>query len=140
MRASPRKPSGAMRAIDTNVIVRYLTGDDPAQADKARAVIGHEPVLVPRTVVLEVEWVLRGVYNMPTSRVISALRALAGLPGVSVEDAPMVARAMDWAEGGMDFADALHLAAAAWCKDFLTFDKRFARFGTRLGGTPIRVL
>jgi len=56
-----------MRAVDTNVIVRYLTGDDPAQADKARAVIGREPIFVPRTVVLEVEWVLRGVYGMPTS-------------------------------------------------------------------------
>lgn len=137
MRASPRKPSGAMRAIDTNVIVRYLTGDDPAQADKARAVIGHEPVFVPRTVALEVEWVLRGVYDMPTSRVISALRALAGLPGVSVEDAPMVARAIDWAEGGMDFADALHLAAAAGCESLLTFDKRFARSAARRGGVPV---
>jgi len=128
-----------MRAVDTNVIVRYLTGDDPAQADKARAVIGHEPVFVPRTVVLEVEWVLRGVYDMPTSRVISALRALAGLPGVSVEDAPMVARAMDWAEGGMDFADALHLVAAAECQGLLTFDKRFVRSAARLGGIPVRV-
>jgi predicted nucleic-acid-binding protein len=126
-----------MRAVDTNVIVRYLTGDDPAQADKARAVIGREPIFVPRTVVLEVEWVLRGVYGMPTSRVISALRALAGLPGVSVEDAPMVARAMDWAEGGMDFADALHLAAATGCEGFLTFDKRFARSAVRRGGIPV---
>ena len=44
-----------MHAVDTNVIVRYLTGDDPVQADKARAIIGQEPVFVPRTVVLEVE-------------------------------------------------------------------------------------
>ena len=44
-----------MRAVDTNVIVRYLTGDDPVQARKAGAVIGREPVFVPRTVVLEVE-------------------------------------------------------------------------------------
>lgn len=50
-----------MRAVDTNVIIRYLTGDDPAQVVKARAIIGREPVFVPGTVVLEVEWVLRGV-------------------------------------------------------------------------------
>ena len=44
-----------MRAIDTNVIVRYLIGDDPEQAEKARTVIGQAPVFVPRTVMLESE-------------------------------------------------------------------------------------
>ena len=126
-----------MHGVDTNVIVRYLTGDDPQQADKARAVIGQTPVFVPRTVLLEAEWVLRGVYDMPSKRVIPALRALAGLPGVSVEDAGLVAKALDWAEAGMDFADALHLAAAVGCEGFLTFDKRFARSGKRLSGIPI---
>ncbi|HEY1412127.1 MAG TPA: type II toxin-antitoxin system VapC family toxin, partial [Rhodopila sp.] len=63
-----------MRAIDTNIIVRYLTGDDPKQAVKVHSVIGHEPVFVPRTVLLEAEWVLRGVYELPTVQVISALR------------------------------------------------------------------
>ena len=128
-----------MRAVDTNIIVRYLTGDDPMQADKAHALIGHEPVFVPRTVLLEVEWVLRGVYDLPSGQIIPALRALAGLPGVSVEDASLAAKAMDWAEAGMDFADALHLAAAAECESFLTFDKRFVRAGARLGGIPVKV-
>lgn len=126
-----------MHAVDTNVIVRYLTGDDREQADKARALIGHESVFVPRTVLLEVEWVLRGVYELSSEQIIPALRALAGLPGVSVEDAAMVARAMDWSEAGLDFADALHLAAAAECESFLTFDKRLARSGTRLSGLTI---
>ncbi len=121
-----------MYAVDTNVIVRTLIGDDPAQAAKARAVIGHKPVFVPRTVLMEVEWVLRGVYGLPPERIIPALRALAGVPGVSIEDAGLVAKAMDWAEAGMDFADALHLAAAAECQGFLTFDKRLKRFGIRL--------
>ena len=126
-----------MHGVDTDIIVRYLTGDDPAQAAKARSLIGQKPVFVPRTVLLEVEWVLRGVYDVPPEQIIPALRALAGLPGVSVEDAVLVAKAMDWAEAGMDFADALHLAAAAECEGFLTFDKRFARSGTRLSGFPI---
>lgn len=127
-----------MHGVDTNVIVRYLTGDEPRQAAKARAVIGQKPVFVPRTVLLEVEWVLRGVYDLPSERVIPALRALAGLPGVSVEDAELVAKAMDWAEAGMDFADAIHLAAAADCESFLTFDKRLARSGADLSGILIR--
>ena len=126
-----------MHGVDTTVIVRYLTGDDPQQADKARTVIGQKPVFVSRTVLLAVEWVLRGVYDLPSERIIPALRALAGLPGVSVEDAGLVAKALDWAEAGMDFADALHLAAAAECESFLTFDKRFVRSGKRLSGIPI---
>ena len=126
-----------MHGADANIIVRYLTGDDPQQADQARAVIGQQPVFVPRTVLLEAEWVLRGAYDLPSERIIPALRALAGLPGVSVEDAGLVAKAMDWAEAGMDFADALHLAAAAGCESFLTFDTRFARSGTRLTGIPV---
>jgi predicted nucleic-acid-binding protein len=126
-----------MRAVDTNLIVRYLVGDDPKQAEKVRGLIGQELVFVPRTVMLEAEWVLRAVYGLPAKQIIAALRALAGLPGVSVEDAARVARAMDWADSGMDFADALHLAAATACDGFLTFDKRFARSGRRVGGIPI---
>lgn len=125
-----------MRAVDTNVVVRYLTGDDPDQAGKARAVIGHEAVFVPRTVVLEIEWVLRGAYGLPTTRIIPALRALAGLPGIVVEDAVLVAQALDWAEAGLDLADALHLAAAGECEAFLTFDERLVRAGRRVAGIP----
>ena len=137
MRASPLKSNVVMRAVDTNVVVRYLTGDDPTQANKARAIIGCEAVFVARTVLLEVEWVLRRVYDMPSRPIIQALRALAGLPGVSVEDAALVAKAMDWAEAGLDFADSLHLAAAAECEGFLTFDRGLARSGPRLGSVAV---
>ncbi len=140
MQASPRRQSDGMRAVDTNVIVRYLTGDDPKQASKARLLIGHEPVFVPRTVLLEVEWVLRGVYDLPVAQIIPALRALAGLPGVTIEDASLAAKAMDWSEAGMDLADAMHLAAAADCEDLVTFDKRFARSAASLDSVPVTIL
>jgi predicted nucleic-acid-binding protein len=126
-----------VRAVDTNVLVRFLIGDDPAQAQRARAVVGQEPIFVPRSVILEAEWVLRGVYDLPKSRVIAALRAFAGLPSVAIEDSSLVAKALDWAEAGMDFADALHLASAATCDAFLTFDKQLVRSGTKLGGVPV---
>jgi len=126
-----------MRAVDTNVIVRFLTGDDPRQSARARAVIGHAPIFIPRTVMLEVEWVCRSVYEMPAARIIPALRAVAGLPGVTIEDAPLVARAMDMAELGLDFADALHLAAAAGCAAFMTFDRRLTRLGANKSGIAI---
>jgi predicted nucleic-acid-binding protein len=126
-----------MRAVDTNVLIRYLTGDDAAQAAKARAIIGQEPIFIPRTVMLEAEWVLRGVYEFASEQVIAALRAVAGLPGVTVEDAALVATALDWAEAGLDFADALHLAAAAGCEGFVTFDRRLVRASGKAGGVPV---
>jgi hypothetical protein len=56
--------------------------------------------------------------ELTTNQIIPALRAQAGLPGVSVEDASLAAGAMEWAETGMDFADNLHLAAAVECESF----------------------
>ena len=123
-----------MRAVDTNVIIRFLTSDDPVQASRARAIIGHEQIFVPRTVLLEVEWVLRGVYDLSPKVIIPALRALAGLPGVTIEDSALVARAMDLAQAGLDFADALHVAAAVFCTGFLTFDRRLVRLTAKTGG------
>ena len=128
-----------MLGLDTNIIVRYLICDDRLQAEKARAVIGQVPVFVPRTVLLEVEWVLRSVYNLASEQIIPSLRALAGLRGVTMEDAGLVGQAMEWAEAGLDLADALHLAAAAGGDRFLTFDKAFSRSGTRLSGVSISV-
>ena len=114
-----------MRAVDTNVVVRYLTGDEPEQAARARAVIEGGEVFVGTTVVLESEWVLRSVYGFSGGDVAVALRAFAGLPGVSAEDPGLLAGALGLAEDGMDFADALHLGAAGGCEAMLTFDRGF---------------
>jgi len=125
-----------MRAVDTNVLVRYLTGDDPEQAARARAAIDAGDVFVSTTVLLESEWVLRSVYGFGGEEVAAALRAFAGLPGVSAENPALLAEALDRAEKGMDFADALHLGAAARCEVMLTFDQRLIKLA-RDG--PIRV-
>lgn len=116
-----------MRAIDTNVLVRYLTGDDPEQSARARAAIDGREVFVATTVFLESEWVLRGVYGFSRKDVCRALRAFAGLPGVSVESPLMLSAALEQAEAGMDFADALHLGAASHCETMLTFDRKFIK-------------
>ena len=70
-----------MRALDTNIVVRYLTGDDPEQAARAKAAIDAGPVFVSTTVLLECDWVLRSVYGFGGRQVAAALRAFAGLPG-----------------------------------------------------------
>ena len=126
-----------MRAVDTNVVVRYLTGDDPGQAARARAVIDAGDVFVGTTVLLESEWVLRSVYGFSRTEVAAALRAFAGLPGLSVENPAVLSEALDYAERGMDFADALHLGAAARCEVLLTFDLRFIE---QAGDMPGRVM
>ena len=116
-----------MQAIDTNVVVRYLTGDDPGQAGKARGVIDTGGVFVSTTVLLESEWVLRSVYGLSGEDVAAALKAFSGLPGVTVESPYLLREALDRAEKGMDFADALHLGAATHCQTMLTFDRSFIR-------------
>ena len=125
-----------MQAIDTNVLVRYLTGDEPEQAARAKAVIESGNVFVSTTVLLESEWVLRSVYGFAGGEVAVALRAFSGLPGVSVENPALLSEALDLAEKGMDFADALHLGAAAGCETMLTFDRRFIETASN---TSIRV-
>jgi predicted nucleic-acid-binding protein len=123
-------------AIDTNLVVRLLVVDDVDQADRAEAVLRGGSVLVPKTVLLECEWVLRSGYGIAGPEIAGGLRRLLGLPGVTVEDAPAVARALDWYEGGLDFADALHLASAAGAARFATFDRVLIRRARRLDDAP----
>ena len=113
-----------MLAIDTDLIVRFLTADDPIQSPKARAIIDGGVVWVATTVLLETDWVLRSVYGFTEPQVAQALRRFGGLPTVALENPQLAAQALDWLEEGIDFADALHLGAAEGCDAFLTFDRK----------------
>lgn len=115
-----------MRAIDTNVIVRFLTNDDRRQAQAARTAIEAGDVFIPTTVLLETEWVLRSAYGFEPGLIVEAMRGLVGLPGVTVENPSQLAQALDTMADGMDFADALHLSASSACEAFLTFDRKLA--------------
>jgi len=116
-----------MLALDTNIIVRYLTGDHPKQSPRARALVDANNVFVATTVMLECEWVLRSVYGYQPQQVCAALRAFAGLRRVSLENPALLAHALDRAEQGMDFADALHLGSTGDCEAMMTFDRRFIK-------------
>jgi predicted nucleic-acid-binding protein len=128
-----------MLAIDTNLVVRYLTGDHPRQSAKARAVIDGEEVFVSTTVLLEAEWVLRSAYHFDAKRVCKALRGFGGLPNVVLEDSGLVAFALDRMDDDMDFADSLHLGRAASCDAFVTFDQRFVRSAKAMGLSKVRL-
>jgi predicted nucleic acid-binding protein len=127
-----------MLAVDTDVIVRYLTGDHPRQSAKARALIDGNDVFVCTTVLLETEWVLRSVYGHASARLASALAAFAGLARVKLEDPALIAKALSWMEKGMDFADALHLLKAEGCEAFLSFDQSFAKAANTLSELEVR--
>ena len=113
-----------MIAIDTNIIVRFLTADDPVQFKKARALFQKENIFIPSTVVLETEWVLSYAYKVKPSDIITALSSLFGLPNVEVEDPLTIADAFEWYKKGMDYADAIHLAKSRGSERFVTFDKK----------------
>ncbi len=118
-----------MIALDTNVIVRFLVADDPAQhAVSVRVLGGVQPLFIADTVLLECCWVLKACYDLPRAAIVDALRRVAGLPQVALENPARVARALGWYEQGMDPADALHLAnAEAHCRSLHTFDADFVR-------------
>lgn len=117
-----------MIAIDTNVLVRFLTGDDARQSPRAEKLLHEHEVLVTTTVLLETEWVLRGGYELGKADLLETLRKVVGLPSIRLDEPERVTLALDWFAAGMDFADALHLAGALdRCDVFMTFDRQFAR-------------
>ncbi|MHB8149646.1 MAG: type II toxin-antitoxin system VapC family toxin [Desulfobulbia bacterium] len=116
-----------MTAVDTNIIVRLLTGDDAAQFQKARKIFASQDIFIPDTVILETEWVLRFAYTFSPAAINTAFTKLLGLTNVRVAHPETIATALDWHRQGLDFADALHLAACHEQARFVTFDTRLVR-------------
>lgn len=129
-----------MLAIDTNVVVRVLAQDDPVQIDVALDLMRNNDVWVSLTVVLEVNWVLRSSYGCSRTEALSLIRSFVGIPRVYLEEPERVRRAIQLAEAGMEFADALHFASASGQDGFATFNQAFAKVGNRLGLGGIRAL
>lgn len=126
-----------MRAVDTNILARFYLRDDEVQGRIAAGLLAAGDVFVPKTVILELEWVLRYVAEQPQNKVIECLAHLVALPGVTVEDRDEIELALGYSRNGIDFADALHLAASKACSEMLTFDDRgYARRATRLHLRP----
>lgn len=132
-----------MLAVDTNVVVRFLVNDEAAQHRRAIALFRSHDIWLPKTVLLESEWVLRTVFGFTAEEIGTALRNLLGLPNVRHEDGPAVAMALDGLAAGLDFADALHLSscqAAGAEEGFATFDARFVKRAQRQWpAVPVRL-
>lgn len=127
-----------MLAVDTNVVVRLLTEDEPVQAARAREIFQHEIVLLVKTVLLETEWVLRSLYGFESSRIADSFGALIALSNVVCEDLQSVVDAIRWMHAGLDFADALHLASSRPAGRFATFDRKLVKRATEVADiTPV---
>ena len=130
-----------MSVLDTNLLIRLATGDVPSDRDAVVKLIEGTEVRVPKTVLLEAEWVLRSRYGYVHAQVLAFFEYLAGLPTVNFEDEEAVRWAMGVAAGGLEFADALHLSlAAATGESFHTFDKALHRKAAKIKGVRVRLL
>lgn len=134
-----------MRALDTNVLARFFIDDtdDPQAARQRPAAMAavSERAFVSVTVLLELEWVMRGFYELPPKSISRVFRALASIAHITLEDRDAVLEALDAFDKGIDFADALHLTRASRTSGFATFDRRLARRAKALGlATPVTLL
>ncbi len=129
-----------MRALDTNVLARFFIDDaDDAQAAKQRpsAVAAlSERAFVAVTVLMELEWVMRGFYGLPPTDISRVLRALSSIEHITLEDRSTVLMALDAFDQGLDFADALHMARSSRASGFATFDRRLAKRAKDLALSP----
>jgi predicted nucleic-acid-binding protein len=132
-----------MIGLDTNVLARYYV-DDAGDAEALRQRVAArrliesgQPLMVSKTVALELEWVMRGYYGFSQSEVTTVLRHLLALHHVTIEDRDVIEQALSNCDAGLDFADALHHASYKACESVATFDdRRFARRARKLGMTP----
>lgn len=129
-----------MTAVDTNVVVRLLTGDDPKQSALAKALFESGPVWIAKTVLLESGWVLRSLYGLSQDEIRDAFNKLLGLKNVHAEDQAAVAAALALTAYGVEFADAIHLYSKPSGVGFVSFDKSFVRDARRAGADQISSL
>lgn len=122
-----------MTFLDTNVVLRYLTGDQPSKAQRCAALVeraGRDPLYTTALVVAEVVWLLAGRYRYPKARVVEAIRRLLNTPHIVLEEREVVLLAAQWFEQyPLDFIDAYHgaLMHARGIGAIYSYDEDFDR-------------
>ena len=120
--------------IDTNVLIRHLTGAPPAEAERAtRYLAGADELLLPDLILAEVAYVLESYYEAPRADVAVSLRAIVAFPAIRVVDEELLLRAVEIYEiHRLDFADAYLVASAesTGVGVVASFDRSIDRVGT----------
>lgn len=121
-----------MIALDTNILVRYLTQDDRAQSPLATALIesrlsAERPGFISVVVLCETIWILATLYGRTRDDLLDVLDKLIDSAQLVVDEADMIRTAMGYPH--VDLSDAIihALARARGCEQTLTFDRNFAR-------------
>jgi predicted nucleic-acid-binding protein len=126
-----------MKALDTNVLVRFLVRDDEQQAKTIyrifkQAESDKEALFVPLLVVLETIWVLESVYKIPRQEILGSINELILMPILEFEAQSAILSFVSSAlETKMDLSDLLIANSARFsgCECVLTFDKSTSNFG-----------
>lgn len=122
--------------IDTNIIIRHLTGDPPDMAGRATrflAAAGEQELRLADLVLAEVVYVLESYYKVPRPQVAESARAIVAFPAIRVDDSALLLRSIEVYETHrLDFADAYLIAAAerSGVGVVASFDKGIDRAGT----------
>ena len=124
-----------MTGLDTNILIRYVTQDDPVQAAKATEIIEQqlspsEPGFVNLVTMVETVWVLGNVYGLSDKQVADTIERMLQADSLMIQNEQQVFTAMIALRGGQGaFADGLIGALDVWagCKCTLTFDKKALR-------------
>lgn len=129
-----------MISVDTNVLTRLIVNDDAEQGKRAAALLRREDVFITKTVLLELEWGLRGAYKIERATIRKALLGVLGLPNVVAEDSTRIAAALRDYEAGLDFADALHLSSSIGTERFVTLDEKLFKRAKALKSVEVALL
>ncbi|HEY7070430.1 MAG TPA: type II toxin-antitoxin system VapC family toxin [Acidimicrobiales bacterium] len=120
--------------VDTNILVRHLTGDPPAMAGRATRYLAAEAeLLLTDLVVAETVYVLESFYETPRAQVAEAIRSLIGFDSIVTVDPALVLRAVEVYETArIDFAEAYLVACAesTGVGEIASFDRSIDRVGT----------
>jgi uncharacterized protein len=121
--------------LDTNVVVRFLTGDHPTHSPRsrglfARAAAGEISLVLSDVALAETAWVLQSFYSLDRAAIASALKGVIESTGIEVDNRPMLLNALKhFAHTSVNFIDAYHAAvAAAESIPIASFDRDFDRF------------
>lgn len=123
-----------MKAIDTNVLVRFLVNDEPRQSKLARdlfhkAEVSRDRLHVSNMVLLETLWVLESAYDVDRDSLVETLHELLLMPVLALESRELMQALMAARAGKAELSDLLigYAAQLAGCETTLTFDKVAAR-------------
>lgn len=124
-----------MKAIDTNILVRFVVADDPSQTQKVVELFketkaNHEQLFVSAVVILEVAWVLSKVYRLSRDKVILALSDLLNLSILNIEYHHAIDDCLNNAkENTFDLSDLLigYIARANHCMTTITLDNKASK-------------